>query len=181
VTHHDLQVVYATKGPNAGWDFIQHISPCIDVLRHVIQTVEEQFQLHHRTGIHKSPKIDEDIRKLRSHLEEARIHVYTKGRNSEMDDVVDTLFRGMQVVQGNNGKLRQFEQRLSAGHEPQQMDDHLDDAADASLPNLAFDAETDIFDADLFEEFAECVFGNDDESDATEEENNGGGNNGLLL
>lgn len=111
------------------------------------------------------------MQKLRRHLQESQVHVYTEGRDSEMVDVVDTFSYGIQVVQGPNGKLAQFGERLKRHHVP--GDDPEDSASVlVSLPNT----DSDEIDHELeLDEFAACV-----ESDG-ECDSNAGDDDDLLL
>lgn len=113
-------MIYAAQGTNASFDFIQHISPCVDVFRHIIQTVESELLLRNRSGKHKLPTVVSDVTELVSRMKGAKVHRFTPGRTSRMNDVVDVFSAGVEKVIGNDGaagKLGEFQTRIKDGME----------------------------------------------------------------
>lgn len=98
------------KGPNATWEFIKRISPCVDVFRHIIQSIEVEFSLSRRSGTHKSPEIIADVARLAEHIAEYRVHSFTPGRVSPIKPVRDSLGEGTKIVRD---KVKAFAESLA--------------------------------------------------------------------
>lgn len=156
------QVIYGALGRNASFDFIEEISPCIDLFRHVIQTVESEFAIPRRSGKHSAPDIQNDIKALVDKLASAKVHEFTPGRTSRMKDVVDVFATGVSKVFGvdkKGGKLADFEARLrstSADTAEAIPEEEVSDPGLASLMKGSSSEEIIALVQELLADFADC-------------------------
>ncbi|KAF9515168.1 hypothetical protein BS47DRAFT_1391897 [Hydnum rufescens UP504] len=155
-----IKVIYAAKGSSACWDFIMHISPCIDVLRHVVQSVETEFRMPKRSGKHKSPEFMNDLNRLRTILEEGQVHNFKAGRLSRMVDVVDVFSTGISIVQAT--KLSEFRDRLGRHTTDLDMahreaDDEIALFPPSRHPGFEDGSNIDVNSLDMLDDFSNCI------------------------
>lgn len=154
------KVIYAGHGPSASFDFIQHISPCVDILRHIVQSVESEFTLRRRSGKHKAPKIQQDLAALGTVLAEGTVHKFTPGRSTKNKDKVHNVFE--MGVQDVPAKLQDFHRRMNSSN-PEVIPD-----ADSDLlhPPSSFDETSGSSGAEfMIHEFADCHSDDEDGDD----------------
>ncbi|KAH9836596.1 uncharacterized protein C8Q71DRAFT_707708 [Rhodofomes roseus] len=84
--HNNLwtKTIYSAQGSGASWDWLEMISPCINVLRHLVTNMNDALGSRQGTK-HAAPNIARDIEALRSSLAEARVYEIQPGRVIEGD------------------------------------------------------------------------------------------------
>ncbi|KAH9907659.1 uncharacterized protein B0H18DRAFT_898221, partial [Fomitopsis serialis] len=84
--HNNLwtKTIYSAQGSGASWDWLEMISPCINVLRHLVTNMNDALGSRQGTK-HAAPNIARDIEALRHSLAEARVYEIQPGRVIEGD------------------------------------------------------------------------------------------------
>lgn len=105
-----MQTIYNANGSNASWEWLEKISPCIDVLRQLATHMNDT--LGSRLGQkHHTPDISKDLRKLLDTLRSKAVYEIKLGRTVdsakvEVPNVVTAGFRALA------GPLREHNERF---------------------------------------------------------------------
>ncbi|KAF9044014.1 hypothetical protein BJ165DRAFT_1347648 [Panaeolus papilionaceus] len=91
-----IKYFYKAHGSNSSWDWLATISPCVDALRHLANTMKRVLGTDIGTR-HAPPDLSRDIRVLMDSLKEHRVYEVEKGRKLDEDDtpVVDVVAEGL--------------------------------------------------------------------------------------
>ena len=87
----DIKVTYLPDSPSKDWAYLKKISWAIPVIRALNTHVEEETETLSRGKKHGIPDSEKDIFLLEQSYTTSEIHIYTKGRMVEKDDMAEDI------------------------------------------------------------------------------------------
>ncbi|KAH9901536.1 hypothetical protein C8Q73DRAFT_635931 [Cubamyces lactineus] len=108
--------VYQAHGSNASWEWLQTISPCIDILRRLATQINEDLGAR-QGNKHTTPDLDFDIHELMDSLAHHRVYDVEPGRtiSSEKPTVLNAVSAGLGQLAGPladfNAQVRRLQSR----------------------------------------------------------------------
>ncbi|KAJ7572232.1 hypothetical protein C8J56DRAFT_808383 [Mycena floridula] len=99
-----IKTFYKAHGGAASWEWLEMVSPCINILRQLSTTMNGLLGSYQGTK-HKTPDLRHDIEVLMTSLEEHDVYKVKKGRVLDEDDppVKDVLAVGLQALTDSSG------------------------------------------------------------------------------
>ena len=106
-----FKVFYKSHGSNALWEWLEHIAPCIDILRELARSFNDILGADQGTR-HAPPNLSDDIQALMDSLNEHKVYQVQHGRVLDESDggpVKDTITTGLQnLTAGTKNPLSDY-------------------------------------------------------------------------
>jgi len=135
-----IKVAYKAKGSNASWDWLEIISPCINLLRKLAKNFNDILGSDQGTR-HTPPDLVKDISTLMDSLSEHKVYQVQPGRVLDDDELVkDVIGVGLQhLSEGAKNPIREFNKAFESLQKRRKMksvsalaEEHLTAAATQS-------------------------------------------------
>jgi hypothetical protein len=81
-----LQKIYKADGDAHSWDWLALVSPCVDVLRRLATSINEDLGAR-QGNKHSIPNLDQDIQSLMASLREHEVYILKEGRVLDNDEM----------------------------------------------------------------------------------------------
>lgn len=111
-----IKVFYKAHGSNASWEWLEHIGPCVDVLRELARSFNDILGADQGTR-HAPADLSDDIQTLMDSLDEHNVYRIQRGRVLKDDDgapVKDSITTGLQsLTSGNKNPLSDYNDAFS--------------------------------------------------------------------
>ena len=106
-----FKVFYKSHGSNASWEWLEHIAPCVDVLRELARSFNDILGADQGTR-HAPPNLSDDIQALMDSLNEHKVYEIQHGRVLDEGDggpVKDAITTGLQnLTAGTKNPLSDY-------------------------------------------------------------------------
>ena len=106
-----FKVFYKAHGSNASWEWLEHIAPCVDVLRELTRSFNDFLGADQGT-CHAPPDLSNDMQTLMDSLNENNVYQIQQGRVLDEDDgepVKDAITTGLQsLTAGTKNSLSEY-------------------------------------------------------------------------
>ncbi|PIL24781.1 hypothetical protein GSI_12667 [Ganoderma sinense ZZ0214-1] len=130
------KVIYKANGSNASWEWLQMVSPCIDVLRKL--ALQMNATLGARLGTkHKSPTLDKDLIALQNSLQEHNVFQLEPGRvlrDMKTPVVPNVVTLGLNQL---HGPLQDYNRTFAQLQQRRREDPLTDETSPPSSPEVA--------------------------------------------
>ncbi|PBK98534.1 hypothetical protein ARMGADRAFT_1008929 [Armillaria gallica] len=106
---------YKAHGSNASWEWLERISPCVNILRHLTRSLNAVLGSNQGTK-HAPPDLAKDIAAIMKSLKDLDVYIIKKGRVLDDDDppVKDIIAVGLQqLTHGKTNPLKQYNKEFA--------------------------------------------------------------------
>ncbi|ESK81501.1 hypothetical protein Moror_2183 [Moniliophthora roreri MCA 2997] len=95
-----IKVFYKAQGSNALWEWLEMISPCVEVLRQLANKMKEELRHRSQGTQHSTPDLQKNIETLMKSLKEKHVYELVEGRklNLEESPAADAMSDGLQQL-----------------------------------------------------------------------------------
>ncbi|KAK0219336.1 hypothetical protein EDD85DRAFT_924132 [Armillaria nabsnona] len=110
-----IKSFYKAHGSNASWEWLEMISPCVNILRHFTRSLNSVLGANLGTN-HAPPDLMKDIAAIMKSLKQHDVYVIKRGRVLDDDDapVKDIIAVGLQqLTHGKTNPLKEYNKEFS--------------------------------------------------------------------